>query len=458
METTEIKLEENDFIPVDEAIKSFKIHLQTHPRTILSAKYGDGKTVFLKKFAENEEINNEYLVLHLYPVNYQVCDNKDIFELVKYDILLQLLVHKIDLSIKPISDSILWSYYIQNNGLNILETIFKRASSISPNIEMNLLTSCIIGSKSLQNFCEKFDVFKQKHTDEGKVLSFLEKNKNSFIYESDVITSIIKNTIKTYRENTRKKVVLVFDDMDRMDPAHLFRIMNVLSAHVDSYNNTTEGNKFGVDNIVLVLHYKNLNNIFRHFYGADVDINGYVSKFVDKGYFEYSLNKQKNDYLYEIIHKATEMPLDLLKAFLPLEIFLNKSVRDIMASTKDIEDQIIDDEKYTITPNRAILRFFVICRRLGLDKHPNIGSSYYSLSSTFYKIFDDKWREMIEINIVYFVPKIDYDQPFEMTINNCTYHITIKQDDFNIWKSSSHGHSIYNLSELYNRLMSKIAP
>ena len=36
-------------IPVDERMLEFKRHLDCHPRTILSAKFGDGKSYFLNK-------------------------------------------------------------------------------------------------------------------------------------------------------------------------------------------------------------------------------------------------------------------------------------------------------------------------------------------------------------------------------------------------------------------------
>ena len=39
-------------IPIDEKIKEFKIHLDSHPRTIFSAKYGDGKSFFMNKAIE----------------------------------------------------------------------------------------------------------------------------------------------------------------------------------------------------------------------------------------------------------------------------------------------------------------------------------------------------------------------------------------------------------------------
>lgn len=39
-------------IPIDSTLNRFALHLKSHPRTILSAKYGDGKTYFLNEFAK----------------------------------------------------------------------------------------------------------------------------------------------------------------------------------------------------------------------------------------------------------------------------------------------------------------------------------------------------------------------------------------------------------------------
>lgn len=60
--------------------------------------------------------------------------------------------------------------------------------------------------------------------------------------------------------------------MDRLDPAHLFRIMNVFSAHMDygyrsmqPIDSSLVGNKFGVSNVVFVMHEKNTEALFHHF-------------------------------------------------------------------------------------------------------------------------------------------------------------------------------------------------
>ena len=84
----------NDFyVPIEEKIKDFSKHIKANPRTILSSKFGDGKSFFLQKVKEDVDLKKEYEFITIYPVNYQVVGNRDIFELIKRDILFQLMLH-----------------------------------------------------------------------------------------------------------------------------------------------------------------------------------------------------------------------------------------------------------------------------------------------------------------------------------------------------------------------------
>ena len=84
----------DDIIPVDDAIERFQNHLLSHDRVILSAKFGDGKSFFLNEFKKKCEDSKDspFKFITLYPVNYQVLENKDIFEIIKHDVLLQMLM------------------------------------------------------------------------------------------------------------------------------------------------------------------------------------------------------------------------------------------------------------------------------------------------------------------------------------------------------------------------------
>lgn len=79
-------------IDIKSELSRFSMHLENNPRTIFSAKYGDGKTYFLKEYIEQHKENTVFIVLH--PINYSVAENEDIFEYIKRDILVDLARRK----------------------------------------------------------------------------------------------------------------------------------------------------------------------------------------------------------------------------------------------------------------------------------------------------------------------------------------------------------------------------
>lgn len=66
---------------LDGSLFKSSIDLEDNHRIIFSAKFGAGKTYFLKSFFK--EYSASYEAVFLYPVNYQVSANEDIFELVE---------------------------------------------------------------------------------------------------------------------------------------------------------------------------------------------------------------------------------------------------------------------------------------------------------------------------------------------------------------------------------------
>ena len=61
----------DDIIPVDDAIERFQNHLLSHDRVILSAKFGDGKSFFLNEFKKKCEDSKDspFMFITLYPVD-----------------------------------------------------------------------------------------------------------------------------------------------------------------------------------------------------------------------------------------------------------------------------------------------------------------------------------------------------------------------------------------------------
>lgn len=312
-----------ELIPIDKELDSFKSHLDINERTIFSAKFGDGKTFFLNKFKKKYKENYEFITI--YPVNYQVSDNKAIFEYIKRDILIQMVAKRM---IKPsyeIPDSLIFQFFIMQKSQSFLGNLLQ----ILPYLGVSEETvSHFLTGYSMLNWSTKMS---KKYQEYNKIIlkqdenAIIETFVNSFSdtsgspYEIDLISKIIIDNIQWFRhENTNKKIVLIIEDLDRIDPAHLFRILNIFSAHIDrvyqyssdNYQNDSNNvfpellsNKFGFDNIITVFDYNKTKHIFHHFYGLEANYHGYINKFSSHQPFYYSIDELAKKYLYQVLSK-----------------------------------------------------------------------------------------------------------------------------------------------------------
>lgn len=364
----------SDFIiPVDRAIKEFREHLKCHPRTILSARYGDGKTYFLDSFRKDKLVLKEFVFITLYPVNYQVLENHDIFDVIKYDILLQMGLNDMLDETIDISPSDAFFYCMQTKGLDFLGSLLDIASSIEGIPWMKAIGKIgTIATRLIKRFQDASEEYKRYAAGENSILSrYVAEMDKIPIYEEDPVTRIIQSALKTWRKkkgNGKKRVVLLIEDMDRIDPAHLFRILNIFSAHVDyTYkfgtppNPNVGENKFGMDNVVMVVDYGNLRSIFSHFYGEDTCFEGYISKFADKGLFEYSLKAEAASYFYDTLSDKLQMSKELLKQVLQEDVIKQRTLRDLGNSIESFDTQCLP----IVGAKENIPGLMVVLRRLG---------------------------------------------------------------------------------------------
>mgnify|MGYP003084054834 FL=1 len=272
-----------DKIDISGNLNNFAQYLEKTDRIILSAKFGDGKTYLLNKLRNDAVMKDEYEFFTIYPVNYSVAKNEDVFEYIKRDIIVQFyekkLLEKIDL-----------------NALFGSEFTFDDLTSV-----VSFLLSCVPTGEFYNNvfkkFLEKKEEYEEKKHTVDKYLSRF-ANAAGCIYEEDGYTKLIRRAIKWISQDhslnggewKAKKPVLIIEDLDRLDPKHLFRILNVVSAHIDDSNRPDiVGNKFGFNNIVLVMDYDVTKHIFHHFYGEQACYEGYMSKFLSREPFRYSI-------------------------------------------------------------------------------------------------------------------------------------------------------------------------
>ena len=366
-------MDEDLYIPVDDAIREFRRHLLSHPRTILSAKYGDGKSFFLQEFEKDKKVQEKFVLLKLYPVNYQVVENKDIFNLIKYDLLFQLFDKGLLDETQEISSLNLFYTYIRSKDKDIIQFLCEMAAVVG------------LLPKQFGSIIDKADQLKKKWEQykdgngNAELSNFYNRVGGHYLYEADSVTAFIRNVIQQYKEkHIGKQVVLVIEDMDRLDPAHLFRILNVLSAHVDyAYRSgispdkkSMSGNKFEVDNILLIMDYDNTEHIYRHFYGEEADFQGYINKFISNGYFHYSLSQEKYKYFTKKIAQETQLHEDQVERIVDADMFKGKTIRDVASALHDTQKSLFNVPIYqdingTMDLPKGVLQLMVIMRRIG---------------------------------------------------------------------------------------------
>lgn len=361
-------------IPIDVAISDFKHHLLSHPRTILSAKYGDGKTYFLSQLVNSPTVKDDFEFLTIYPVNYQVLDNKDIFDLMKRDLLLQMIANGM-LETYEISDNVALAFYLQNKCGTVAEAFLPFLQTLdSTQPVAKALIAGLSGLKMFKKLRKDYKEWKIQFDSNEQIENYI-LEKGGTIYENDAITEIIRTAIVKFKEdNPNKKVVLIIEDLDRIDPAHLFRILNVFSAHMDyGYrlgkpidDEFLVGNKFGLDNVVMVMDYQNTCNIFHHFYGESTNFKGYIDKFCSNNYFSYSLAEQKYSYFIGNIKKITCLNEILIKPFFKKDDVAAKSVRDLSKCFVDVDKDLLTYTYVYKDFSKGIPRLLSIARRYGI--------------------------------------------------------------------------------------------
>jgi hypothetical protein len=283
------------FVPIEKAGEAFNEHLSlpNNNRILFSGKYGSGKTTFLKEFYKRRDNVN---VFHLFPVNYQVSENKDIFDLIKFDILTILIEKDFMERDEEIGRSLVLQNYLMTKGANVVLKILENLPKVGKVIKHSgRFADFLLG------FNQYFEeINRAKKNSIHRYLNDI-KGKEGSLYEFDLISSIIKSSIEKQGE-AGKTNVLIIDDLDRMDPAHIFRIMNVFSAHFDQIKQIGQdqsANKFGFDQIIMVCDFDNIRKLFHSFYGIDSDFGGYIDKFFSMRIFEFSLKKEILDKIDE---------------------------------------------------------------------------------------------------------------------------------------------------------------
>lgn len=275
---------------------NFESHLEIadNERILFSAPFGTGKSTYLSEYFDMN--GDKYFCFNLYPVNYSVSHNEDVFELIKFDLLLQLMGRyrdEVDLSKEDFS--------------NILsfQALFLKEIKLTPILLSLLEESGKIGKSAkilIDEIRNQYQEFKERFEDEEKFITdylINIENKIGQVNEMDSYSSMICKLLNRVKlKYSNKKSVLIIDDLDRLDPEHIFRLFNIFSVN---FGKEEVLNKFGFDKIVFVCDIENIKNIYNHKYGSNVDFSGYIDKFYSKLPFEFDNRQLISSHLIHIL-------------------------------------------------------------------------------------------------------------------------------------------------------------
>lgn len=273
-------------IPIEGKKEGFDgfINQPNNQRIFFSAPFGMGKTYFLKEFFEAKK--DRYKVFHLYPVKYQVNNDAEVMELIGADLLIRLMKEEPNIVNDLLKDE------------DIRPKIKYACNAVLKNLPF--LTG--IGVLAGIDVPSAIEAVKKLRENEKlkEVEDALANVKNSFF--EDIVREVLKKAKESdkkegnKKENDKKESVLIIDDLDRLEPKHIFKILNAFSPLLDE-----EENKFGFDKVIFVGDIDNLKKIFHHLYGEGTDFDGYIDKFFSTTPYRYDIKKELRGVIKQII-------------------------------------------------------------------------------------------------------------------------------------------------------------
>jgi len=418
---------------------SFEEHLtEDNKNIIFSAPFGKGKSTFINEyFSKHIE---RYNCIKISPVHYSICNNEDIYSLLKYDIICELL----DTSDVSTDKEFTCFENIKYNSLEIANiicsTIVKNIPKIGKRIDTCTKMISKINTLLKETNKPKSDILYEK------VMS-LEEYK--YFLADDFIVNYCNDKLVDIKKNDKKTNVLVIDDLDRLDPEHIFRLLNIFSTYTDD---SFSGNKYVFDHIIFVCDIDNIRKIYAHKYGESVDFEGYINKFCTREIFHFDLmeeirksyhtsfenlnNKISNIYsilcLEEIVFILLENEIINFRDLLNIQTKLNrhsKKIEEINLNSyvgvnnsptflinkfglnNVIKDRVsrnlkLENQEYTVLEESNIYRkIYVIPNKFLLGIYLNL-----------LKLMEDK----ISINIRDYIKIVEYEEKFH--INYTSYY------------------------------------
>lgn len=412
-------------------VQKFKEHLELpdNNQIVFSGLFGTGKTFFLKKFFEkfeyeNEESDNEakYIKLWISPVNYSIAQTDDIIQYIKYDIAFQLLSNgnveydKVEFSKWQTSE-----IYFRENAKEVALTILKNVEKLGiPFLGVNL-------SETIQNIEDLYKKIKKQNDsltidEEKSLIDFLKnvKSNDKSIYEEKEVTLLISSLIQTLKIDG-KKIVLVIDDLDRLDPEHIFRILNVFSCHFDF--GSVEQNKFNVDKVITVCDIENIRNIYHSKYGQNVDFSGYIDKFYSREIYYFDNKRMVSNAISQIVESIK---------------FSNNEIKKDTFEYKLLKEILNEFVNKNLINLRSLLKFY--------DKPISVRNFDFSLGDSRYQSTDFSIITIFEVLISFCGSPINLQKVFQEWLKKPTKVV------FNHSNATKYGYIIHFLISSGNKI------
>ena len=265
---------ESFIIDITPSLSNLFQRIETERRIILSARFGEGKSYLLHQF--KEKYKDSFAFFTLYPASYSVSPNEHILEYTKRDIIFQLK---------------------QNYDENLNRLSFRDAlEQTAVSVKMSFANYQII---NLASFLGVNPVkWKQiRKSSKNYIQSF---NVPGSIYERDLYTEFITKAFNNIREKQQKKIVLIIEDLDRLDPSQMFNILTVFGSQIDRKYLLEEhdpklDNKFGADVLISVMDIDRAEKSYQHIYGEQSNFSGFIAKYLDFAPYRYSINSLARD-------------------------------------------------------------------------------------------------------------------------------------------------------------------
>lgn len=296
-------------------LKDFEDHfiLNNNKRILFSGPFGTGKSTFLKEFSAKKD--KDFFYLKIFPVNYSVSSNEDVFELIKFDLLFQLMgqyseeaaLVKEDFTLLLKSQMFIME---RMNYMPLLYAILGFSEKIgAPIVDFVKALEKTVGD--YKAFSDEIKIDEEK--DITQFLDSIQQKKGNH-NEMDAVSELVFDLIGRIKNSKYdSQSVLIVDDLDRLDPEHIFRLFNIFSAHYDEIDGK---NKFGFDKVIFVCDIENIRKIFHHKYGTGVDFSGYIDKFYSIAPFDFDNRKYIQEKVSAFISKLEfGIDMDSLRQF-----------------------------------------------------------------------------------------------------------------------------------------------